>query len=193
MINKRDKVKIVTHTGCDISFDEAEKLSIEMIADLIILENVSYRNMVDVSPQDFYRKLRTLSQLPTSSHPSTGDYLNAYLKASEESDNILCLMITSKMSGCYNTAVTAGKLFETRGLSSKVSVYDTGQCSHGMGIMVRHAAKLADEGCTVDEIISRLDEIKNKIGVYFILESLKYAKKGGRVGAIKMLAADFLV
>ncbi len=79
-----------------------------------------------------------------------------------------------------------------QGLKVPVYVYDTQQCSHGMAQMVRAAAKMAEEGDSALQIMEKLSDLQGRMGVYFVLESLKNARKGGRVGAIKAIAADAL-
>ncbi|NLD18965.1 MAG: DegV family protein [Clostridiales bacterium] len=190
-MNQR-KTGLITHTGCDMPLKEAESLNISVIPDRILFGNEEYRNMFDITAEEFYDKLEQASQLPTSSRPTTADFMNAFRKVGENSEEILCLMITSKMSACYSAALSASKMIERRGFSVPIYVYDTKQCSHGMAQLVRQASRLADQGLSAEQIISQLDKLQNRMGVYFVLESLKNARKGGRVGAIKALTADAL-
>lgn len=189
---ERRRIRIVTHTGCDMPLEEAERLQIIMIPDRVIFGDTEYRNMTEITPALFYEKLEAAKELPTSSQPPMGDYLRAFRKAAEDAEEILCLMITSQMSGCYQGAVAAAGAAGRQGVSVPIYVYDTRQCSHGMAQMVRAAAKMAEEGLTAAEITERLDALQSRMGVYFVLESLKNARKGGRVGAIKAFAADML-
>lgn len=186
------KIKVITHTGSDMPLEEAKRLSIDMVADIVMFGDDVYRNMVDIHAEEFYKKLDQMEKLPTSSQPSPGDFIEAFRKAADGADEILCLMITSKMSGCYTSAIVAKQILEKEGFPVPIYVYDTKQCSHGMAQMVRAAADMANKGYTSGEIINELDLLQSKMGVYLVLESLKNARKGGRVGAIKMLAADLL-
>ncbi|MCF0141793.1 MAG: DegV family protein [Parasporobacterium sp.] len=186
-----NKVSIITHTGCDISPDEARDISVRMVCDIVVLDNHTYRNLEELSPKQFYDLSVSASDISTS-HFRTGEMIDAMNEASENSEELLCLSITSKMSGCYSASIVASEIFSEQNKDTKISVYDTSQCSHGMAIMVRKAAEMAEKGADTTEIISALDNLKDRIGIYFILDSLKYAKKGGRVGAVKMLTADIL-
>ncbi|MCF0228132.1 MAG: DegV family protein [Parasporobacterium sp.] len=185
------KVSIVTHTGCDMNMEEIHGLSARMVSDLVVFEDKTYLNMVEIMPPEFFAKMKNSSSV-TSSHFPVGDMLKAMKEASAEAEEVLCLLITSKMSGCYSTAVVASQLFRRNAGNSRVYIYDTAQCSHGMAIMVREAARMAAQGLSAAEIITELDKMKKRIGVYFVLDSLKYARKGGRVGTVKMLTADLL-
>ena len=188
----RKKVALVTHTGSDLPLDEAEKLGIFMIPDKVLFGEDEFRNMTEISADDFYARLAETEQLPTSSQPSLGDFVKAYRSAAADADEVLCLMITSKMSGCYAAAVSAAQMVKRKGLDVPVYVYDTQQCSHGMAQMVRAAAELAGAGLSSVEIMEKLTALQPKMGVYIVLESLENARKGGRVGAVTAMAADVL-
>ena len=191
MIQKKN-VKLVTHTGCDMSLTEAEKLGIEMIPDKVIFEEQEYRNMVDITAEEFYEKLQAADVLPTSSQPSMADYVRAFRRAAEEGEEVLCLMITSQMSGCYAGAKTAADLVKRQGLEVPLYVFDTQQCSHGMAEMVRAAHEMAENGMNAAQIVDKLTDLQHRIGVYFVLESLENARKGGRVGAITAKTVSML-
>ncbi|MGN0987207.1 MAG: DegV family protein [Otoolea sp.] len=186
------RVRLITHTGCDMPLQEAKSLHIGMVPDKVIFGETEYRNMTEITAEDFYEKMEAARELPTSSGPSVGDFVRAFREAAEDTDEILCLMITSRMSGCYSTAVAAAGTVKRQGLKVPVYVYDTQQCSHGMAQMVRAAAKMAEEGDSALQIMEKLSDLQGRMGVYFVLESLKNARKGGRVGAIKAIAADAL-
>ncbi|MDO4481184.1 MAG: DegV family protein [Bacillota bacterium] len=186
------RVKLVTHTGSDMQPEEAEMLNIELIPDRVVFGEEEYRNMTEINAEEFYRKLSGAKEIPTSSQPSPGDFLRAFRKAAEGADEILCLMITSKMSGCYSAAVSAAGTAKRQGIKTPIYVYDTMQCSHGMAQMVRAAARLAGEGCSAEEIMKKLDSIQSLTGVYFVLDTLENARKGGRVGAVTSRTVSLL-
>lgn len=186
------KIRLITHTGCDMPLEEAERLHINMVPDKVIFGDTEYRNMTEITADEFYRKMEAAKELPTSSGPSVGDFVRAFREAARDADEILCLIITSKMSGCYSTAVAAAGTLKRQGLEVPIYIYDTQQCSHGMAQMVRAAAKMAQNGDSALQVMEKLTDLQSKMGVYFVLESLKNARKGGRVGAIKALTADAL-
>lgn len=186
------KVALITHTGSDMPLDEAAGLGISIIPDKVLFGDEEYRNMTEISSEMFYEKLAAAEKLPTSSQPSLGDFVKAYRKAAEEADEVLCLMITSKMSGCYAAALSAAQMVKRQGLQVPVYVYDTQQCSHGMAQMVRAAAELAGAGFASSEIMAELDRLQPRMGVYVVLDSLENARKGGRVGAVTAMAAEAL-
>ncbi len=186
------RIRLITHTGCDMQPEEAQALHVRMVPDKVIFGDTEYRNMTQITAEAFYGKMAASRELPTSSGPSVGDFVRAFKEAAEDADEILCLMITSQMSGCYSTAAAAAGTVKRQGLNVPIYVYDTRQCSHGMAQMVRAAVKMAQKGFSAPQIMEELTALQSRMGVYFVLESLKNARKGGRVGAIKALAADAL-
>lgn len=169
---------------------KAEELGFTIIPDIIIFGSRQYRNNIDIDCPEFYKMLANSHTLPTSSHPSVGDFIDAFEEAAQSCDEILCLTVTARMSGTYATAITAKKILEEQGFEKPIYIHNTQQVSHGMGLMMIEAAHLTRRGLGAEEIVAKLDALQEDIGVYFALESLKHARKGGRVGAIKSLAAD---
>lgn len=187
----KKKVIIVTQTGSDLPLDEAASLGILIIPDIVRFGTVEFEDRVNLSAVDFYSRMAESSELPTSSHSSVGAYVKAYRQAKEMgAEEIICMTVTSRMSGSYDTALAAAKTFGRRNTEISVTVYDSEQCSHGMALQLRRAARLVSEGLDSAAIIEELDRFKENIGFCFMLDSLKNARKGGRVGAIKALAAD---
>ena len=184
-------VRIITHSGCDLSYQEAEANNVVMIPDFVFFGTTQYRNNLDILPEAFYTRLAECEKLPTSAHPGLGDYMDAFRQASD-SKEIIFIALTSKMTGAYNSACLAANLLEEEDFPSKIYVYDSLQVSFGAGILVLEAARMAREGYNAQAILTHLDALTPRIGVYFVMKTLKYAYKGGRIGAISALAADSL-
>ena len=186
------KVRIFTNSVSDISPQFAAEEGISIIPDVIAFgPEEQYLNNIEIDPPTLYRKLSKAEKLPTTSHPNIAQYTEAF-SSIESDEEILCICLTSKMSGSFNTACTAAKLMREQGWSGNITVYDSLQVSYGLAVLVVEAARMAKAGASTAEIVAMLDEKKNKVGVYFVMESLQNARKGGRVGAIRVLAADLL-
>ena len=181
-------VRIITHSGCDLSFEEAEKHHVIMIPDIVVFGEEQLKNNVDILPEEFYRRIRG-GELPTSAHPSPGDFMDAYEQA-EDCEDIIFIAATSKMTGTMSTASVAASLMEDDG--PRIHVFDSRQVSYGQAILVLKAADMAESGYSAQEILDALEEMVPRIGVYFVMDTLSYARKGGRLGAIKALTADAL-
>lgn len=185
-------VKIFTNSVSDLTPQYAQELGVTMIPDIIAFSaEEQYRNNEDIDPPALYRRLAVCQKLPTTSHPNLEQYMQAFRSASD-ADEILCISLTSKMSGSYGTACSARQLLQEQGFTVPIRVYDSLQVSYGLAFLVRQAARMAQQGNTADQIMEQLDLLRPKVGVYFVMESLENACRGGRVGAIRVLAADLL-
>lgn len=185
------KVAIFTNSVSDISPALAEAYGIHIVPDIILFDTEEYRNNIDIDPPTLYKKLTVCEKLPTTSHPNPSIYIDCFKQAADASD-IICINLTSKMSGSINSANDAKMDLEAEGFAPRIHVYDSLQVSFGLATMVIKAAEMANEGASAEEILAQLDAMRTHMGVYFVMESLEYAKKGGRVGAIRVLAADLL-
>lgn len=191
-VQNMSKVRIFTNSVSDISPALAAEEGITLIPDVIAFASgEQYLNNVEIDPPALYEKLAAAEKLPTTSHPNIAQYTEAFSSVGPDED-ILCINLTSKMSGSYNTACTAAKLMREQGWQRKIVLYDSLQVSYGLAVLVVQAARMAKQGASVEEIVCMLDEKKTHVGVYFVMESLQNARKGGRAGAIRVLAADLL-
>lgn len=185
------KTAIFTNSVSDIPPAIAAEYDIHIVPDLILFDTEEYRNNIDIDPPRLYEKLAVCKKLPTTSHPNPSIYINCFREAAD-ADDIICINLTSKMSGSINSANDAKQDLEAEGFGPRIHIYDSLQVSFGLATMVISAAKMANAGASAEAILSHLDNIRDRIGVYFVMESLQNARKGGRVGAIRVLAADLL-
>lgn len=183
-------VRVFTNSVCDLTPAQAEELGVTMIPDMIAFgPGEQYRNNEQIDPPTLYKKLAQSDELPTTAHPNLDQYMQAF-RSVDNGDEILCISLTSKMSGSYNTACSACCLLQEQGFGTPIRIYDSLQVSFGLAVLVRQAARLARQGADMAAILAALDELRPRVGVYFVMESLENARRGGRVGAIRVLAAD---
>ncbi|HWR23534.1 MAG TPA: DegV family protein [Feifaniaceae bacterium] len=184
---------IVAQTGCDMLMDEAEREGILLVPDRVMHKDKEYLSLIDIDSAELYHILRTTDKLPTSAHSGPTVFIDVFKRAQAQGyEEIICIVLTSKMSGSINGAVLAATLAKEEGFPLPVHVYDSLSVSHGMGIIVREANRLANEGLAAREIMERLDAFRSRVCVYFMLESLKCAWQGGRVSALGPLFTDKL-
>ena len=185
------KVKIVTHSGCDLPYHDIEEYNISLIPDWVIFGNTEYRNNVDIHPDTFYARLEESDDLPTSAHPSPAEFIDTFRSVSQYED-IIFIALSSKLTGTYNTACFAARLLEEEGFDSHIHIFDSCQASFGAALLILEAARMAREGHSARDIICHLTEMIPRIGVFFVMNTLKYAYKGGRIGAIRAVTAETL-
>jgi DegV family protein with EDD domain len=132
---------------------------------------------VDISPEAFLDRLAAAKQFPTTSQPPAGDFLGVFQKLRVAGHDILCVLLSNKLSGTVMSANAAKEQLR----DEHVHVFDTLNVSVGEAILVSEAARLAQAGKSVPEIVQQLEFMRDKIHLYFVVDTLEYLAKGGRV------------
>lgn len=185
-------IKIMVTSDSDLPLDVADQYGIGIIPATIIIDGTAYLNDVDLSLSRFYEIIDTLDTIPTTSHPNIELY-KEYLSRYEDCDTIIVIQISTLIASAYNTLCIAANELKEQGFKAKIIPYDSRMFSWGMGMMTIEAAKMANDGKSVGEIIAHLDYLRNnKIGVYSVIKSLHNVRASGRTGDIRVLAADIL-
>ena len=103
------KVKIITHSGCDLTAEMVAEYDVNILPDVVVFGSEQYRNNVDIHPRAFYDRIRQGDVFPTSAHPSLTDFTDAY-RAAADYDEILCIVMSSQMTSTVNTANIAAQM-----------------------------------------------------------------------------------
>jgi DegV family protein with EDD domain len=179
-------LEIVTDTGADIPEAMAKDMGIEVVPLVVNFGNKSYEDGVDLEMEAFLQMLRQKdTPHPTTSGAIPERVLETYRKGSS---NILSIHLGSGFSRMWETAVVAA----SEVTDNSVEVFDSGTASLGEGFMVINAAKWAEEGLPNTQILKRLEEMKKRTFVFASLNTLEFAKRGGRIDNLKTLAGSLL-
>ena len=149
----------------------------------------TFRDGIDLSADEFYERLVASPRPPTTSQPSVGAFLEVYQKALEGADGVVSVHISAKVSGTWNSAVQAREQLSD---SSKVTVVDTGQASMGLGWVAVAAARAAQAGASMDEVASLARSAAEQVRVLFLVDTLEYLQKGGRIGKAQAMFGSVL-
>jgi DegV family protein with EDD domain len=152
----------------------------------VLFGNESHRDYVDLSPQAFYERLRTADQLPTTSQPTPGDFLETY-EALADYERIYSLHLSSALSGTYQSAVTAAAE-----LGDKVRVVDSESASAAIAILGLALQRRLDRGTTDDEIDALVARYREEAGLLFTVDTLEFLRRGGRIGRASAWAGQLL-
>jgi DegV family protein with EDD domain len=148
----------------------------------------AYKEGVEMSHAAFYERLEKAPELPTTSQPSMGDFKKVFEGLAAAGHEMITLTISEKLSGTYSSAISAKEMLP----EAKISVIDSRSTSVGLHLLVEAAAQAAAEGASRDEIVSLVDEIKGKLQVLFVVDTLEYLAKGGRIGNAKAFLGTLL-
>ena len=182
-------VKIITDSTCDLTIEEANKLGVTVVPLFINFEGKSYRDKIDLTTEEFYRKLPGCKILPTTSTPSPTDFTSAYDKLAKETDEILAITISSKLSATYQVAVEGKKQYSG---NCRVEVIDSLNAISGLGLIVIAAAKAARAGGNLEEVIDVVKSSMHRVDFRIAFDTLEYLKRGGRIGTAQAFLGSML-
>lgn len=174
------QVVIVTDSTADIPQTVREQYGIEMVPLKVHFGHEMYMDAVTIGSDQFYDKLVQTTKLPTTSQPSPVEFLNVYNRLSAQSDvSIISIHLSSALSGTYQSAVLAKSMLDA---DADITVIDSRSASYGFGAIVVQAAKMAQAGCTKQQILTMIEQMMEQREMYFLVDSLEYLQKGGRIG-----------
>ncbi len=172
-------IKIITDSTCDIPAELIEKYGIDVVPCYLIWGNEQYRDRVDLQPEEFYRRIEAnLSDRPTSSQPLASDFARSFQKAFEGGASAaVCLTISSAMSGTFQSATIAAQ-----DAPLPVQVIDSHGPTMMLGWQVLAAARAAEKGADLAEVVQAAEQVFKSITLLVALESMSFLESGGRVG-----------
>lgn len=183
-----EKIAIVTDSTSDLTKDELEKYGITSIPLKVIYSDQQFHDRVDITPAEVYKSFE--KEIPTTSMPSPQEIMDVYNELKEDGyTHIISIHISSGLSATYSNCMMVSDQIE----GIEVEVIDSKMLSKGLGRLVLYANNLVNNSeLSFAEIIEKVEAKKDKIEVFFVVETLKYLKKGGRIGKVSGTIAEFL-
>jgi DegV family protein with EDD domain len=181
-------VKIIADTLACLPEKVIKKYNIPVISQNINFGNDSYRENIDLQIDEFYKKLRASTDLPTTAAPYPADYIKLFEELVPLNEAILIISPTAKMSGTFASASLARKEFP----ASDIRVIDTNIIASPLGTIVEQACIWAEQGLSADEIEENVLELSSRNKTYFYVDTLDYLARGGRIGGAKALMGSML-
>lgn len=176
-------VKIVADTTCSIPVNELEGLGVAVLPQIIVFGDETYRDDTEIDHPTFLVKLKASSQLPKTAAPPPVLYNPIFEKEAKSGNPIVVICPSSELSGTFRSAETAAQEFP----DAEIHIVDTRTLGSGLGSIVRCAVEWAKQGAGAEEIVTRVKEMSNREHVYFLVDTLEYLKKGGRIGGAQAL------
>jgi DegV family protein with EDD domain len=183
-------IRIATDSTCDLPPGYFQDYDITVVPINIQFGTESYEDGVTIDRETFIRKIDEMGILPTTSQPSAGQFGQYYeTLAGEGATDIISLHVTSKLSGTYQSAVMAQELMEGQ---VRVHPFDSESGSVALGFMCMEASRMSRAGKSVAEIMSRMEEIRERGCLLLTLKDLRYAQMSGRTGRLQSSLASLL-
>ncbi|MGB2955130.1 MAG: DegV family protein [Anaerolineales bacterium] len=183
-------MQIVTDSGTDVSLtpEQAAELNVHVVPLVVTLDGKSYREGVDIKPEDFYPILIESGNLPITSQPSAGEFADLYRLLAAKDPDILSIHMTSGLSGTYNSALAGAEMVP----EANVTHLDTKTLSAAAGWVVEAAARAAKAGWAKDKILDLAQRIGDACDSIYTLDELKYLIHGGRISHMKGIIASLI-
>jgi DegV family protein with EDD domain len=182
-------VKIITDSTSDITSDMAQEMGLTVIPLTVSFGHESFLDRVEITTEEFYRRLSTENIFPTTTQPSPAIFLEAYERLAQETDNILVIVISGKLSGTYQSALNAKGMLKGK---CRVEIIDSQMTIMALGLLAATAAKMAENGATMDELMEAVKTRIPRLHPAMSFDTLKYLAKGGRIGRAQGLLGSVL-
>ena len=178
-------VTIIIDAGCDLMVSEAQDMGVILVPMTIHFADLSYRAGFDISHDEFYKKLAASKELPTTSQPTPYDFSCAYEQI-PQGDEAVVICVSSALSGTYQSACIAAQNYDN------VHILDSCSATIGQRLLLNYADVLRRDGCSAAQIVSKLEDVKQKLVLFGAVDTLEYLIKGGRLSKAAGIAGTVL-
>jgi DegV family protein with EDD domain len=183
------KIQVITDSTSDIPPEVAQELGIRVVPIYLRFGDKTYRDGVDIKSEEFYSKLESSPVHPATSQPNPEDFTGVYKEYCENIDGIVSIHISSRISGTFNSARMAQKTLKSQ---CPIEVIDSKYNSAGLGLVVIAAARVAQTGAGLSEVINEANKAVNQVGMFGMFETMKYLARSGRVNKTIAVASRIL-
>ncbi|GAQ24960.1 6-phosphogluconate dehydratase [Tepidanaerobacter syntrophicus] len=180
-------IHIVSDSSCDLPDEYLAAHHIPIVPLTIIFPDAEYREKIDITPEEFYKKMTSSNTLPKTTQPSPAAFLKVFEETASPGDEILCITISSKLSGTFQSANVAKTM-----TSIPVTVFDSLAASSGHALQVMKAVDMRDKGCSMAEIVDALSEFRQHMTIFVYLQTLENIVKGGRITRFQGTVASIM-
>lgn len=187
-MTKPRKVFVVTDSTSDIPAHIRQELGIEVVPLSINFENETLLDGVDITPEQYVERLRSVEKLPSTAQPTVDQFQKAYQKGLDAGLDVVCITISAGLSGTFNSATLAAEQLD----SERIRVVDSLYASMALGWVVIEAARSAQGGASLDEVARVAEQTRENVHFYALLQTLDYVYKGGRIGRASHMVGSAL-
>ena len=170
-------IRFLVDTSSDYTVEEVKAKDMALVPLHITLGENDYRDAYDLTKDGFYELLTSNEEFPKTSQPTPQDFVDVFEDAQEKGDELICILLSSKLSGTYQSATLSKSIVEY----DNIHLIDSLGATHMIRLMAEYGQKLAKEGKSAGEIVAALEEMKSKVKVLAVVDTLEYLCKGGRV------------
>ena len=182
-------VKIITDSLSDITSDIADELGVTIVPLTVLFGHESYLDRVTITTDEFYHRLTNDSNWPTTTQPPPATFTDIYDKLAKETDEILVITVSAKLSGTYESALNAKGLMKKK---CRLEIIDSQKVAMGQGLIAISAAMAANAGANLDDLVNLVHSAMTRSHIIMYFDTLKYLAKGGRIGKAQGFVGSLL-
>ena len=183
-----EKVIVITDSSASLPDQILKGLDLRMIPLWLVWDNETFMDGVDIDPQTFYSRLRDSTTLPSSTQPSVQEFVDFFQECKKDADAIVCVLASSKISGTVDSAQSAKEKVP----DLPIRIVDSLFSAMGLGFIAVAAARAAAAGKSINEVVLTAERMRDAVNLLFVVDTLEYLQKGGRIGGAKWLLGTAL-
>jgi DegV family protein with EDD domain len=181
-------VGVVTDSTADLDADLQKRLGLAMVPLIVNWDGQTYRDKLDLSPTEFYQRLRTSKTLPKTGAPSPAAFESAFREQLKQHESVVGVNLSASFSGTYEVARRAAESVDPQ----HIRVIDSGSVSVCIGWLAEMALSLGKQGVALDQIVEQVEKARGRLRILALLETLTFLQRGGRIGRAAALAGTLL-
>lgn len=183
-----EKIIVITDSSASLPDQILKGLDLRMIPLWLVWDNETFMDGVDIDPQTFYSRLRDSTTLPSSTQPSVQEFVDFFQECKKDADAIVCVLASSKISGTVDSAQSAKEKVP----DLPIRIVDSLFSAMGLGFIAVAAARAAAAGKSINEVVLTAERMRDAVNLLFVVDTLEYLHKGGRIGGAKWLLGTAL-
>lgn len=181
-------IKLIADGTVDMPPENLEQYDVTIVPISVVIDGEVLLSRVEISSEDFYKRQRTATTLPTTSQPTPQQFLDAFESALQSHDQILCICVSSGLSGTVNGARQAASQFP----EGKIVIHDSMTVAGATGFQVIAAGRAIQRGAAMEEVLADVRRTHEQTELFFAVDDLTYLIKGGRIGKVAGAVGSFL-
>jgi len=181
-------IRIVTDSTCEGTPALMANERVTVVPLTVVFGQQALRDGLEITRDEFWQRLPTADPLPKTSQGNPVDFIEPFRRFTDAGDEVVAVILSSKLSGTYDSAVQARESLPGR----PIEVVDSHSVSVGLALMVRHAVEMAEAGMAREAIAAKMLEMREHVHIFFALDTLEYLQRGGRIGKAQALVGTLL-
>ena len=170
-------IQIIIDSSSDYTMEEIKEKNLTLVPLTVTIDGTSYIDCITHERDEFYERLKTCQEIPKTSQPSPEAFLKVFENAKANNDDVICILLSSALSGTCQSAHLAKNMADY----DRIHIIDSLSVASGLKLMADYALDLIADGCSVEEIVNKVEHMKSRVRIFAALDTLEYLYKGGRL------------